>query len=199
MTVGTLVPADVKTLVDFIAWCRANPRLATYGSPGEGTRPNFMAASFARAAGLEMTHVPYKGGAPLVQNLLAGQIATSVTVVSNLLAHVQAGRLRALATTAPQRLVVLPDVPTAREAGFPALEGTEWFGLFLPRGTPAEIVAGLNAAVRGSLRNEAFRATLAKQSFEPAGCSPAELADLVKSDGEAWAATVKATGFTPMD
>ena len=199
VTVGTLVPADVKTLADFIAWCRANPRLATYGSPGEGTRPHFMAASFARAAGLEMTYVPYKGGAPLVQDLLAGQIATSVTVVSNLLAHVQAGRLRALATTAPQRLAVLPDVPTVREAGFPAVEGTEWFGLFVPRGTPAEIVAGLNTAVRASLRNEAFRESLAKQSFEPAGCSPAELADLVRSDGEAWAATVKATGFTPMD
>ena len=146
-----------------------------------------------------MTHVPYKGGAPLVQDLLAGQIATSVTVVSNLLAHVQAGRLRALATTAPQRLAVLPDVPTVREAGFPAAEGTEWFGLFVPRGTPAEIVAGLNTSVRASLRNEAFRESLAKQSFESAGCSPAELADLVRSDGEAWAATVKAIGFTPMD
>jgi tripartite-type tricarboxylate transporter receptor subunit TctC len=199
LTVGALVPADVKTLADFVAWCRANPKSATYGSPGEGTRPHFMAAAFARAAGLEMTHVPYKGGPPLVQDLLSGQIASSVSVVSNLLAHVQAGRLRALATTAPQRLAVLPDVPTAREAGYPALEGIEWFGIFVPRGTPAEVITGLNGALRRSLQSDELRATLTKQSFELGGSSPEELAGLVKSDGEAWAATVKATGFRPMD
>jgi tripartite-type tricarboxylate transporter receptor subunit TctC len=199
LVVGPLVPPEVKTVGDFIAWCRANPKLASYGSPGEGTRPHFMAVSLARAASVEMTHVPYKGGPPIVQDLLAGQIAASVSVVSNVLPQIQAGRLRALATTATARSPVLPDVPTAREAGYPALEGVEWFGLFVPVGTPPEIVSGLNASVGKALGTDAFKTSLAKQSFEPRGSTPGELTQLIKSDLESWAATVKASGFKPMD
>lgn len=199
LTVGSLVPTQVKTLTDFVAWCRANPKSATYGSPGEGTRPHFMAVNFARAAGVEMTHVPYKGGPQLVQDLLSGQIATSVSVVSNVLPHLEAGRLRALATTAPKRLPLLPDLPTAREAGYPALEGVEWFGIFVPGDTPADIVTGLNAALRKHVDSGPLRASLAQQSFEPGACSPAELVTLMKADGESWGATVKATGFKPID
>ena len=197
--VGPLVPTQVKTLADFVTWCRANPKLASYGSPGEGTRPHFMGVSLARAAGVEMTNVPYKGGPPIVQDLLAGQLASAVSVVSNVLPHVESGKLRALATTAPQRGAILTEVPTAREAGYPALEGVEWFGLFVPVGTPAEIVLGLNAAVRRSLDLEAVKTSMAKQSFEPRGCTPSEFAQLIKSDLERWAATVKAVGFKPMD
>jgi tripartite-type tricarboxylate transporter receptor subunit TctC len=199
LVVGPLVPAEVKTVADFIAWSRANPKLASYGSPGEGTRPHFMVASLARDAGVEMTHVPYKGGPPVVQDLLAGQIAASIGVVSNVLPQVRAGRLRALATTAVLRSPVLPDVPTAREAGYPALEGIEWFGLFVPAGTPIEIVSGLNAAVRKALATEALKTGLAKQAFEAKGCTPAEFRQLIKSDLESWAATVKASKFTAMD
>ena len=121
------------------------PSLPATVRPGEGTRPHFMAASLARTAGVPMTHVPYKGGPPVVQDLLAGQIAAALNVVSNVLPHVEAGRLRALATTAPRRSAILPDVPTAREAGYPAMEGVEWFGLFVPIGTPNEVVSGLNS------------------------------------------------------
>jgi len=197
--VGPLVPAEIKTLADFVAWCRANPKLASYGSPGEGTRPHFMGVSFARAAGVEMIHVPYKGGPPVVQDLLAGQIAGSVTVVSNVLPHVESGRLRALAITAPRRASILPEVPTAREAGYPALEGVEWFGLFVPAGTPPDTISGLNAAVRKALDMDAVKTSLAKQSFEPTGCTPAEFAQLIKADIERWAVTVKTFGFKPMD
>jgi tripartite-type tricarboxylate transporter receptor subunit TctC len=197
--VGPLVPPQVKTLADFVTWCRANPKLASYGSPGEGTRPHFMGVSFARATGVEMTNVPYKGGPPIVQDLLAGQIAAAPSVVSNVLPHVESGKLRALATTAPQRATILPQVPTAREAGYPALEGVEWFGLFVPASTPAEIVSGLNAVVRTSLESEAVKTSMAKQSFEPSGCTPPEFAQLIKSDLKQWAATVKAVGFKPMD
>ena len=199
LVVGPLVAPEVKTVTDFIAWCRANPKLATYGSPGEGTRPHFMGVSLARSAGVEMTHVPYKGAPPITQDLLAGQIAASVTVVSNVLPQVQSGRLRALATTAPQRASILPDVPTAREAGYPALEGVEWFGLFVRAGTPPEIVSGLNAAVRKALDMDVVKTSFAKQAFEPTGCTEAEFAQLIKSDHEQWAATVKAFGFKPMD
>ena len=199
LTVGPLVPPDVKTVMDFVSWCRANPKQATYGSPGEGTRPHFMGASFAKEAGLEMTHVPYKGGPPIVQDLLAGQIACSLTVVSNALSNVQAGQLRALAITAPKRSPVLPAVPTIREAGYPAAEGVEFFELFVPAGTPENTVAALNTEVRRALETDAVREGLAKQGFEPAASGPAELRQLVESDIARWGAIVRQTGFKPID
>jgi tripartite-type tricarboxylate transporter receptor subunit TctC len=199
LTVGPLVPPEVKTVADFVSWCRANPKHATYGSPGEGTRPHFMGASFAREAGLEMTHVPYKGGPPIVQDLLAGQIACSLTVVSNALSNVQSGQLRALAITAPKRSPILPDVPTIREAGYPAAEGVEFFELFVPAGTPESTIARLNAQVNNALQSEALKEGLAKQGFEPAGGTPAVLRQLVKADIGRWGAVVKQTGFKPID
>ncbi len=199
LVVGPLVPGDVKTVADFIGWCRANPGLANYGSPGEGTRPHFMGASLARSAGLQMTHVPYKGGPPVIQDLLAGQIASSVTVVSNALPNIQSGRLRALAIASPKRSPILPSVPTIREAGYPAAEGVEWFQLFVPAGTPDPVIGSLNSSVRKALQSEPFKDALAKQAFEPGGCTPEELAQLVKSDTEQWAKVVKEFGFKPMD
>jgi len=199
LTVGPLVPPEVKTVADFVTWCRANPKHATYGSPGEGTRPHFMGASFAKEAGLEMTHVPYKGGPPIVQDLLAGQIACSLTVVSNALSNVQSGHLRALAITAPRRSPVLPVVPTIREAGYPTAEGVEFFELFVPAGTPENIIAQLNGHVRNALQSERFKEGLAKQGFEPAGSTPAELRQLVEADIARWGAIVKQTGFKPID
>jgi len=197
--VGPMVPAEVKTLADFVAWCRANPKHASYGSPGEGTRPHFLGVSLARQAGVEMTHVPYKGTPPVVQDLLAGQIAAGVVVNSNFLSQLQSGKLRALATSATQRAAILPNVPTGREAGYPAFEGIEWFGVFVPAGTPAETVSGLNAAVRKALDTDVFKAKLAEQGMNPKGCTPAEFTQLIKSDTEQWAATVKEFGFKPMD
>lgn len=199
LAVGPAVPTDVKTVADFVVWCRANPNRAAYGSPGEGTRPHFMGASFARSAGVEMIHVPYKGGPPIVQDMLSGQLPCSISVISNVLPNIQSGRLRALAIASPKRTLVLPDVPTMREAGHPAAEGVEWFELFVPAGTPDKVVAELNTAVHQALQVEAFKNSLAKQAFEPAGCTPAELAQLVASDTERWAEVVKQTGFKPMD
>jgi tripartite-type tricarboxylate transporter receptor subunit TctC len=199
LVVGPLVPGDVKTVADFIGWCRANPSLANYGSPGEGTRPHFMGASLARSTGLQMTHVPYKGGPPVIQDLLAGQIASSVTVVSNALPNIQSGRLRALAIASAKRSPILPNVPTIREAGYPAGEGVEWFELFVPVGTPNSVIGSLNSAVRKALQSEPFRDALAQQAFEPGGSTPEELAQLVKSDTEQWAKVVKEFGFKPMD
>jgi tripartite-type tricarboxylate transporter receptor subunit TctC len=146
-----------------------------------------------------MTNVAYKGGPPVVQDLLAGQIAAAPSVVSNVLPHIESGKLRALATTAPQRATLLPQVPTAGEAGYPALEGVEWFGLFAPVSTPTAIVSRLNALVRKSLDTDAVKTSLAKQSFEPSGCTPLEFAQLIKADLERWAKIVKAVGFKPMD
>ena len=151
LAIGPMVPSNVTTLAQFIEWCRANPKLATYGSPGAGTRPHFLGVTLARAAGIEFVHLPYKGGAPAIQDLLGGQIPATISVFANAFPHVQSGSLRALAITAPQRSPLLPNVPTAREAGYPGMEAVEWFGLFAPAKTPIDIVSALHAAVQQAL------------------------------------------------
>ena len=199
LVVGPLVPAHVATVADFIAWCRANPKLATYGSPSAGAVPHFTGVMLARAAGVELLHVPYQGAAPAMQNLLGGEIAANVTVLPAALPHVQAGTIRALATTGPQRSPLLPDVPTLSESGFPGLESVEWFGTFVPAKTPADIVAKLNGAVREALTTSEVKVGLAKLSFEVAGNTPEEFTRLIRTSTERWGPIVQASGFTPDD
>jgi tripartite-type tricarboxylate transporter receptor subunit TctC len=199
LTVGPMVPATVTTLSAFVDWCRANPKLATYGTPGTGSRPHFLGAALARAGNFEFVHLPYKGAAPAIQDLLGGQIPATVNVISNSLPHIQAGTLRALATTAPNRSPLLPNVPTMREAGYPQLEALEWFGVFVPAATPEQTVIGLKDAVDHAVATAVFKTGLGQQSFEPAGSSGREFAQLIKSDTERWGDVVKASGFKPIE
>ena len=199
LAIGPMVPANVTTLVQFTEWCRANPKLATYGSPGAGTRPHFLGVSLARAAGIEFVHLPYKGGAPVIQDLLGGQIPAGINVFSNAFPHVQSGSLRALAITAPQRSPLLPDVPTAREAGYPGMEAIEWFGLFVPGKTPTDTINALHLTVQRALATDAVKSGLAKQSFDVAGMSPNDFVGLIKADIERWGGIVKASGFKPIE
>jgi tripartite-type tricarboxylate transporter receptor subunit TctC len=199
LIIGPLVPAQVTTLADFVAWCRANPKLATYGTSGAGSRPHFLGVTLSRSGGFEFTHVPYKGGAPATQDVLGGQIAAAVSVIPSVLPHVQSGSLRALATTAPQRISLLPQVPTMREAGYPACEAVEWFGVFVPAATSPEIVTALNGIIRVALKSDAIISGLAKQSFDPAGSSPDDFAQLIRSDTDRWGEIVKSSGFKPID
>jgi tripartite-type tricarboxylate transporter receptor subunit TctC len=193
-----MVPANVTTLAEFIEWCRANPKLATYGSPGAGTRPHFLGVSLARAAGIEFVHLPYKGGTLAMQDLLGGQIPAAISTSATAYPHVQSGSLRALATTAPQGSQVLPNVPTAGEAGFPGIEAVEWFGLFVPAKTPPEIVTTLQASVRQALDTEAVKSGLAKQSFDVAAMPQSDFVARIKADTERWGSIVKASGFKPL-
>jgi tripartite-type tricarboxylate transporter receptor subunit TctC len=196
LSIGPLVPQSVKTLDDFIGWCRANPKQATYGTLGAGTPHHFIGFMLARAAGFELAHVPYQGAAA-VQDLLAGQIAATIYPVGTTLPFVQSRSLRGLAITAPLRSSQLPDVPTMREAGYPALEIVDWFGIFVPAKTPADIVGKLNRAVREALKTREVRAGFEKLSFDSAGASPAEFARLINADTERWGPIVKASGFRP--
>lgn len=199
LTVGPAVPASVTSLKDFLAWCKANPSKAYYGSSGAGSMPHFTGVMLAREAGIEFTHVPYKGAAPAMQDLLGGQVAANIGVLSNALPHVKAGTLRALATSGPGRSTYLPDVPTFRESGLPKLEAVEWFGMFAPASTPPSLVAALNKSVRDALTTPQTKSALAKQSFEIGGNSPAEFAAQIKSDFEKWGPIIKASGFTAAD
>jgi tripartite-type tricarboxylate transporter receptor subunit TctC len=199
LTIGPMVPAQVKTLADFIEWCRANPKLATYGTPGAGSRPHFLGVALARAAGFDFVYSPYKGGPPAIQDLLGGQLPATISVLSNALPHIRSGHLRALATTAPQRSVLLPDVATFKEAGYPTLEGVEWFGILAPANTPADVVNALNHTIRRALETDAVKAGLTKLAFETAGTSPSDFARLMRFDIERWGTVVRESGFHPMD
>jgi tripartite-type tricarboxylate transporter receptor subunit TctC len=199
LAVGPLVPATVTTLAQFVDWSRANPALATYGSPGAGTRPHFLGVALARTAGFEFVHLPYKGGAPALQDLLGGQIPALISVLSNALPHIQSGNLRALAITAPQRSALLPNVPTVREAGYPGMEAVEWFGILLPARTHAGIVSALESALRTALQSDSVKAAFARQSFDVTGLPSADLFNLIKAETERWGGIVRASGFKPIE
>lgn len=198
LAIGPMVPSTVTTLAQFIQWCRANLSLATFGSPGVGTRPHFLGAALARAAEFEFVHLPYKGGASAMQDLVGGQIPAAISVFSNVYPHVQSGNLRALAITAPQRSPLLPNVPTAREAGYPGMEGVEWFGLFLPAKTPTNLIDSLHRSVLLALQTDAVRSALARLSFEAVAMSQSNFAALIRADTAHWGEIVKASGFKPI-
>ena len=198
ITVGPMVPADVRTLADFVTWCAANPKLATYGTAAAGSMLHFVGVSLAKAGRFEFVHLPY-GGPGGMQDLIGGRIAATIYPIGTALPHVQSGAVRALATTGDQRSPQLPDAPTVREAGYPVLEAHEWFGVFVPANTPAGTVNRLNAAIRAVVNTDAFKTGLAKLSMDPAGETPKEFAQLIKSDFERWGPIVQTSGFTPED
>ena len=199
IAVGPLVPTTVKTLADFIAWCRSNPNHSSYGSPGAGSPLHFLGVMMSRAANFEYLHVPFQGTAPSIQSLLSSQIASCISPIGPFVPHVRAGTLRALAMTGAQRSPLLPDVPTVAEAGYPALEFAEWFGIFVPARTPGGTVETLNSVLRAGLQTKEMQAGLANQSVDVGGLTPADFARQIKADTDRWGPIVKASGFTPLD
>jgi tripartite-type tricarboxylate transporter receptor subunit TctC len=199
IAIGPLVPSTVKTLADFIAWCRSNPHQSSYGSPGAGSPLHFLGVMLSRAANFEYLHVPFQGTAPSIQSLLGSQIASCISPIGSFVPHVRAGTLRALATTGAQRSPLLPDVPTVAEAGYPALEFAEWFGIFVPARTPSGTVETLSSVLRAALQTKEMQAGLANQSLDVGGLTPADFAREIKADTDRWGPIVKASGFTPLD
>ena len=199
ISVGPLVAEEVTTLKDFVAWCRANPKLALYSTSGTGSTLHLTGVMLARAAKFEFGHVPYNGAPAAQQDVLGGRVAANIGVLGSALPQIQAGRLRALATSGVQRSEFLPNVPTFKEAGFADVVAAEWQGVFVPAKTPQPIVDNLNAAIREALKSEEVKAGLTKLAFEIRTNTPAEFAELMKSDTARWAEIVKAAGLTPED
>jgi tripartite-type tricarboxylate transporter receptor subunit TctC len=197
--VGPLVPSSVKTLADFIAWCRSNPSQSSYGTPGAGSPLHFLGVMLSRAANFEYLHVPFPGTAPSIQSLLGSQIASCVSPIGPFVPHVRAGTMRALAVTGAQRSTLLPDVPTIAEAGYPALEYAEWFGVLAPARTPSATVEALSGVLRAALQTKEVQAGLANQSVDVGGLTPADFARQIKADFDRWGPIVKESGFTPLD
>jgi tripartite-type tricarboxylate transporter receptor subunit TctC len=195
LVVGPGMPANVKTIGELVPWAKANPKKASYGTSAAGSTQHFIGFLFARAAGIELTHVGYKGGGPAIQDLLGGQIPIIIGTPGNVIPHLQAGKLRALATTGAQRSSIFPNIPTFKESGYPEIDMKDWLGLFVPSKTPPETVAKLNTVVREVLKSSEIVEAFAKLMVEPRGESPAECARLVQAEYKLWGPIVKASGF----
>jgi tripartite-type tricarboxylate transporter receptor subunit TctC len=195
--VGPAVPESVRTLKDFLAWAKAHPEKAAFGSPGAGSPPHFVGALLGKESGIDLNHVPYRGTVPGIQDLLGGQIASFSGPIGDYLPHVKTGKLRVLATSGPTRSRFLPEVPTYTEQGFKALEQVEWYGFFLPGKAAPELVERTATAIRAALTAPEMAEALAQFGLEVAVTSPTVLGQAVKDENAAWAPIVKRVGFTP--
>src|SRR5262245_43475597 len=151
--IGPMVPASVRTLADFVAWCKANPDKAIYATTSAGGTPHFVGMMLANAAGVKMTPVHYRGGAPAIQDVIGGHVAASVNPVSESLPFGRSGAIRILAVTGSSRSPFLPDVPTMRESGYDVVIDS-WLGVFVPSKTPPEVVNGLSAAIHEAVKSK---------------------------------------------
>ena len=188
--------SGAKNWTEFVAWVRANPGKAAYATSGAGSLPHFFGVLLSREIGVPMVHVPYKGSAAYVNDLLAGQVPAAVDAVADLTELHRAGRVRILATSGPARSAVLPDVPTFTEVGV-AVQASGWFGFFAPSKTPKPIVDTLNRAINKALQSPDVVQKLAGIGLDPATGTPEEFAQIVASDYARWGPIVKASGFKP--
>jgi tripartite-type tricarboxylate transporter receptor subunit TctC len=194
LVVHPSVPA--KTMAEFIAYAKANPGKLDYGSSGIGQSPHLTMELFKSLTGINLNHVPYKGGGQYVLALFTGEVPVMFDNLPGELANIQSGKVRALAVTSAKRAPQLPDVPTVAESGLPGFEVTVWFGFFAPAATPKPVIAQLNAAIVKALTAPDLKAKLAQQGAEAAPSTPEELAALVRSETVKWAKAVKDSGAT---
>jgi tripartite-type tricarboxylate transporter receptor subunit TctC len=185
----------VKTMAELVAYAKANPGKLTWGSQGFGTAPHLLAELFKLDAGVNILHVPYRGTAPMLAAIVAGEVQMAADPMPTVLPHIQSGKLRALAVTNARRSPKLPDIPTVIEAGFPKLEATFWLGVVAPAGTPPAIVNKLNAAFRESLAPPETRARLDALGAEIKIGTPAEFGKMLADELAKWTAVAKAANI----
>jgi tripartite-type tricarboxylate transporter receptor subunit TctC len=188
IAVGASQPA--KDLKEFIAYAKANPGKVNLGSAGIGTQTHLAAENFAYAAGIDLTHVPYKGEGPAMTDLMGGQIQVVTPNLGAAIGLVQQGKIRALAVTSPHRNPQLPDVPTVAET-IPGFENAGWFGLMAPAGTPREVIDRVQKDSAKILLSDEFRAKLALQGMVPVANTPAEFAAAIRDESARWAKVIK--------
>jgi tripartite-type tricarboxylate transporter receptor subunit TctC len=187
--------SGIGSIQDLIAKAKKSPGVLNYTSSGNGSAPHLGAAHFSRVAGVEMVHIPYKGGAPAIQSVIAGDAQITFGTPPSVLPMVQAGRLRAIGVTSLQRSPLVPDVPGMVEAGLPGYSMAFWYGLFVPAGTPAEVVKRLFDATNEVMQRPDVKAALAREGTEVAlSKSPEDFANFLKDDNPFWARLVKEAG-----
>jgi len=183
-----------KTVQEMIAYAKANPGKINFGSPGNGASPHLSGELFKSMAKVDMVHVPYKGSAPAVSDLLGGQISIMFDNLPSVIPHVRSGKLRAIAISTAKRSADLPDVPTIAEAGVSGYEATSWFGLFAPAATPAPVLSKISAALSKVLANAEVKKKIDDQGGEPANETPAQFADFIQKETLKWGKVVKESG-----
>ena len=194
-----LVHPSVKahTVAELIALARAQPGALNYSSSGAGGMPHVSGALFASMTGIEITHIPYKGGGPAVADLIAGHVSMSFATALESLPQVKGGKLRALAVSSAKRSVAVPELPTIAEAGVPGYESGSWLALYAPAGTPKEIIAKLSAEAVRIVNLPDVRERLLLQGAEPIGSTPEQLAATQLADTAKYAKVIRESGFTP--
>ena len=192
VVVNPSVPA--ATLTELIAHARANPGRINYGSAGQGTPQNIACELFKMMTGVNLVHVPYKGGAPAVADLIAGHVQVIFAPVSESIQQIKSGKLRALAVTTAARLDVLPDVPTVADT-VPGYEASGFAGIGVPRGTPAEIVDRLNKELNAGLADSRIKGRIVELGGTPLGGTPAEFGTILAAATEKWAKVIKVAGI----
>ena len=196
--VGPAVSDGVKTLGDFVQWCRENPSRAAYATTAAGGTPHFVGMMLASAAGVAITPVHYRGGAPALQDMIGGHVPASVNPISESMPFARAGTLRMLAVTGARRSPFLPDVPTMVEQGYDVVvQG--WLGVFVPARTAAELVNALSATIEDAVKAPQMVENLAQVGNVPAFQTPPQFAATVRADIERWSQVVKASGFIAED
>ena len=192
-----LVRADspIKTMADLVAKAKASPGKLDYASAGNGTSLHLAMEYFKSVTGTDMLQVPYKGSAPMVTDLLGGQVDVMFDNLPNAMPHVKAGKMRALAVTTPKRLAAVPDVPTVAEQGYPGFEVAVWYGLAAPKGTPKPILDKLNAELQKALESDDVKAIFAAQGVEVLGGSVADFNKFFTAQDAKWAPVIQKAGI----
>jgi tripartite-type tricarboxylate transporter receptor subunit TctC len=189
--------SGAKTWGEFAAWVKANPGKAAYATSGAGSLPHFFGVLLSRELGVAMVHVPYKGSAAYINDLLSGLVPAAVDAIADLTELHRAGRIRVLASSGAVRSTALPEVPTFNELGLKGVEASGWFGFFAPAKTPKSIVDALNQGINKALTSPDVAEKLSKLGMDPAPTTPEEFARIVASDYAKWGPIVKASGFKP--
>jgi tripartite-type tricarboxylate transporter receptor subunit TctC len=195
LVVTASLPA--RSIAEFIALAKQKPGELTFGSAGVGTAPHLAMELLMSATGVELRHVPYKGVAPALTDIIAGRVSGMTVNVLSARRHVEAGTLRALVVTGSERTRDLPNVPTVAEAGYPKAQSFQWFGLLAPARTPAPIVARLQAETARALQTPEMRERLAVEGADPVGSTPAEFAALIRQEMEKWTEVARAANIKP--
>ncbi|MDP3798672.1 MAG: Bug family tripartite tricarboxylate transporter substrate binding protein [Polaromonas sp.] len=196
LAVGPLVPGSVRNVQDFLAWAKANPKDASYGSPAAGSTPHFIGALLGMNNNVELKHVPYRGSVPGVTDVVGGQLAAMVTPHGDFIPNHKAGKLRILATSGKQRSPFVPEVPTFAEQGFADLTVEEWFGFYAPAKTPAAVIAAANTAINLAIKDKSVIDSLTVVGLIPFGGSAEDMARSQKLEFDRWGPLIKKIGFT---
>jgi tripartite-type tricarboxylate transporter receptor subunit TctC len=183
--------SPAKSVKEFIAYCNANKDKVTYASSGNGTTLHLSGELFKRLANVEMTHIPYRGGAPAINDLIPGRVDVIFDNVPSIISHVRSGTVRGLAVTTRERIAIMPEMPTIAESGVPGFDVSSWFAFFVPARTPQEIIARINADTNAALVHPSVKPRFDDLGANPKGSTPAELAAFLKSEIDKWGPVIQ--------